>query len=258
MFKLIFQLLTILLISSAVTDSAKLRKTPKVYNALITTDEELTPSKAYPLIQPVFQPIPIFSPLYPVSYADQYLPSNINHNSNNNIKNEEKSPLKVRIIDIQGVVFEANFIFFQTVEVPIPQEVNNAAEGAVEKQQSPIPLNEFGLPPSLIPLKNYPAYPYNLPFFYNSYGNYQSIQYPVLPPLDFYNPQQNRQLPPIDAPMFEVKPSTRNINAVPQEKSTPQQLIPQSPISTDSIKNYANKNAEIPDVAIPPLPVKYQ
>lgn len=94
------------------TDSAKLRKTPKVYNALITTDEELTPSKAYPLIQPVFQPIPIFSPLYPVSYADQYLPSNINHNSNNNIKNEEKSPLKVRIIDIQGVVFEANFIFF--------------------------------------------------------------------------------------------------------------------------------------------------
>ena len=78
--------------SSALTECAKLRKTPKVYNALITTDEELTPSKAYPLIQPVFQPIPIFSPLYPVSYADQYIPSsNINHNSNNNIKNEEKS-----------------------------------------------------------------------------------------------------------------------------------------------------------------------
>lgn len=79
-----------------------------------------------------------------------------------------------------------------------------------------------------------------------------------MPPLDFYNTQHDRQLPPNDAPMFEVKPSTRNLNSVPEEKSTQQQLIPQSPISTDSIKNYANKNAEIPDVAIPSLPVKYQ
>lgn len=96
-----------MLISSAITDAAKLRKTPKVYNALITTDEELTPSKAYPLIQPVFQPIPIFSPLYPVSYADQYIPNS--HNNNN--KNEEKSPLKVRKIDI--VLEKCNYFFLE-------------------------------------------------------------------------------------------------------------------------------------------------
>lgn len=80
----------------------------------------------------------------------------------------------------------------------------------------------------------------------------------MLPPIDFYNPQQNSKLPPIDAPMFEVKQGRRNFNAVPEEKSI-QQSIPQqqSPLSTDSIKNYANKNAEIPDVEIPPLPVKY-
>jgi hypothetical protein len=116
-------------------------------------------------------------------------------------------------------------------------------------------LNEYGLPPSLIPLKNYPTYPYNIPFYYDSYGNYQAIQYPVLPPLEYYNPQQNSKLPPIEAPMFEVKPGARNLNAAPEEKSA-QPSAPQSPISSDSIKNYANKNSDIPDVEIPPLPVK--
>lgn len=76
------------LISSTLSHCAKLRKTPKVYNALITTDEELTPSKAYPLIQPVFQPIPVFSPLYPVSFADQY----VSHHNNG----ENKENLKVK------------------------------------------------------------------------------------------------------------------------------------------------------------------
>jgi len=57
------------------TECAKLRKTPKVYNALITTDENLSPSKAYPIIQPVIQPaIPVLSPIYPV--YSQYSSSN--------------------------------------------------------------------------------------------------------------------------------------------------------------------------------------
>lgn len=30
-----------------------LLRTPKVYNAVITTDENLTPSRAYPVVQPV-------------------------------------------------------------------------------------------------------------------------------------------------------------------------------------------------------------
>lgn len=33
------------------TQSATLRRKPKVYNALITTDQNLTPSRAFPLIQ---------------------------------------------------------------------------------------------------------------------------------------------------------------------------------------------------------------
>jgi hypothetical protein len=134
--------------------------------------------------------------------------------------------------------------------------VNNAAESKPEKPQDSksIPLNEFGFPPSLVPLKNYPAYPYNVPFFYDSFGNYQAIQYPVLPPFNIYNQQQDHNLPPLDAPMFEVKPGARK---VPEEKSAAS--IPAlSPLSTDSIKNNANKNVEIPDVVPPPLPVKYR
>lgn len=33
------------------TQSATLRRKPKVYNALITTDQNLTPSRAFPIIQ---------------------------------------------------------------------------------------------------------------------------------------------------------------------------------------------------------------
>ena len=47
-----------------------LLRTPKVYNALITTNENLTPSRAFPVIQPVVQPI--FNPIYPGSFFDPY------------------------------------------------------------------------------------------------------------------------------------------------------------------------------------------
>lgn len=43
-----------------------LLRTPKVYNALITTDENLTSSRAFPVVQPVLQAgSPAFGPLTP-------------------------------------------------------------------------------------------------------------------------------------------------------------------------------------------------
>lgn len=70
------QLLSVLLLTSSLVECMKLRKTPKVYNALITTDENLQPSKAYPLIQPVIQPlVPAIPAFYPVNAYEQY-PSN--------------------------------------------------------------------------------------------------------------------------------------------------------------------------------------
>lgn len=47
-----------------------LLRTPKVYNALITTNDNLAPSRAFPVIQPVIQPI--FNPIYPGSFFDPY------------------------------------------------------------------------------------------------------------------------------------------------------------------------------------------
>lgn len=37
------------------TQGSTLRRKPKVYNALITTDQNLTPSRAFPVIQPHLQ-----------------------------------------------------------------------------------------------------------------------------------------------------------------------------------------------------------
>lgn len=68
-----FQFLFVLSASIALTESAKLLRKPKVYNAIITTDENLTPSRAYPIIQPVLQPaIPFLSPFYPQTVFDPY------------------------------------------------------------------------------------------------------------------------------------------------------------------------------------------
>jgi hypothetical protein len=130
-------------------------------------------------------------------------------------------------------------------------------QGGTEKpnsEKSPIPVNEYGLPPSLIPLQKYPTYPYNLPFYYDSYGNYQTIQYPVLPPISYYNPQ-DQHLPPINEPMFEVRPGARSLKS---PTATDKKLLAQAeqksaqPID-DSYKNNSNKNVDVPDI-IPELP----
>ncbi|RZF44213.1 hypothetical protein LSTR_LSTR003853 [Laodelphax striatellus] len=44
-------------------EPARLLKVPRIYNALITTDEELTPSQAYPAVAPVLRPA-----YHPLSY----------------------------------------------------------------------------------------------------------------------------------------------------------------------------------------------
>lgn len=46
-------------------DPAKLRRVPRIYNALITTDEELLPSQAYPAVAPVLRPYSPYPPYSP-------------------------------------------------------------------------------------------------------------------------------------------------------------------------------------------------
>lgn len=71
-----FQVFFVLSASIALAECAKLLRKPKVYNAVITTDENLTPSRAYPIIQPVIQPAyPVLSPYYPTTFFNPYNPS---------------------------------------------------------------------------------------------------------------------------------------------------------------------------------------
>lgn len=54
-FQIFFSLLVTIAAIVQLTHSATLRRKPKVYNALITTDQNLTPSRAFPIIQPHLQ-----------------------------------------------------------------------------------------------------------------------------------------------------------------------------------------------------------
>lgn len=136
------------------------------------------------------------------------------------------------------------------------------------------------MPPSLVPLRKYQPnnYPYNVPFVYDSFGNFQGVQqYPVLPPFNYYGqqPTEQHQLPPFEQPMFQVG---RRIDQQPEQIEQPEQQplpapidnqqaqesleqrpqsppIPQQSSSlSESIKNNANKNIDIPDVEAPPIP----
>lgn len=260
-------MLYVLSLSIALAECAKLLRTPKVYNAIITTDENLTPSRAFPIIQPVIQPaIPIFSPFYSTNLFDPY---------NQNDVNDGRREFKVRINKMLQLRRTKKKISFQNQkpverksdeleaaeetinqaqdEPQSPSQNSNVPEDQPENEKSPIPLNEYGFPPSLIPLQKYPTYPYSYPFIYDSYGNFQAVQqYPVLAPS--YYPQQEHRLPPIEQPMFTV--GARNLNQEPSrdEKSITLNENSLPTVTNDAIKNKGNTNADIPDVAIPPIP----
>ncbi|KAG5672179.1 hypothetical protein PVAND_002329 [Polypedilum vanderplanki] len=232
---MLIKLLSVLILTLSLTECSKLRKTPKVYNALITTDENLQSSKTYPLIQPVIQPlVPAISAFYPINAYDQY---SSNDGKNENQQSEHKSDA-VEVTNNGGT--PENF----------ESQSSHGTERPMNNENLPIELNEFGLPPSLVPLQKFPNYPYNLPFYLDSYGNYQTLQYPVIPPTGFY-PQDVQQLSPIDEPMFEVK-RDRNLKHPSRRDKDDEKITTQAPID-ESFKNNANKIPDIPDI-IPELP----
>lgn len=119
-------------------ESAALLRTPKVYNALITTDQNLTPSRAYPVIQPTINDPYYYSPYggYPY-YYDPY-----------GFNPFEPSFLP-RIEDGTGAAGGA-------AEATTLGAQANAGDAntSANTEKSPIPLNEFGFPPSLIPISS--------------------------------------------------------------------------------------------------------
>ncbi|XP_055586631.1 GATA zinc finger domain-containing protein 10 [Uranotaenia lowii] len=378
-----------------------LLRNPKVYNAVITTDENLTPSRAYPVVQPVVHeaglsyPFGAFGPfgLYNAfnAYPGLYQPTSSSgtsaqHQQAPAVTNSRLIAASPQLQDRQQFqqqfhqqqhlqhhaqqqhqqhqqhLQQAEFIqgrnsFYplrtaepepqlqetpiETIPVPkpvpethqplreaagqeiIPEPNNSIAPKAPEgprpnyeaghpvDSKSPLQLNEFGLPPSLIPLNNYhgqqpqqfqlQGYPYNFPALYDGFSNYNPSQYQsVLPPFGYYpqfaqpNPYFAAGVPshpgnsvdpqlsqragreqdlddaekdrPQEDGAPEAGPSTEDAaeaakaeaddskSGEPEGAASPVPSPAESTNISESIKNNANKNKAIPDVAPPPIP----
>lgn len=183
--------------------TAELLRTPKVYNALITTDQNLTPSRAYPVIRPTVHDSPfVYSPynFSPYGFYDpfafnefggnaQSLFSRYNGNAQTNraeIANNQAAAAQASAASAAAVA--SNSVGNDRSFVVNRSQDNRNAIGVNDK--SPIPLNEFGLPPSLVPVAPYgninqspvDLAPYNYnsyPLIFDQFGGFQ--QGPYLP-----------------------------------------------------------------------------
>ncbi|XP_058443201.1 uncharacterized protein LOC131425379 [Malaya genurostris] len=263
----------VLLLSTVCSSPALggLLRSPKVYNAVITTDENLTPSRAYPVVQPVVHetgltyPFGAFGPfgLYNAfnGYPGLYQPQQTAGTSSAQVQgrnayyiNREPEPQlqDTPIETIPGAKpYPETNLPLREAPVPeiIPEPNNNIAPKAPEgprpnyearpadAKNNPLQLNEYGYPPSLIPLsvyngngQNAPAYnnlqgyPYNFPVLYDSFGNYNPSQYQsVLPPFGYFpqlaqpNPYFAQNLGPNGPIDNSVDPAQFNRNGREQE-----------------------------------------
>lgn len=131
--------------------------------------------------------------------------------------------------------------------------------------QSPIPLNEFGLPAQVLPLGRFdPAYDgftqvgpfaYTYPSlrFYDPYDPFTLGHYANLPPL--YRPLPN-YLGPVALPQATVR-KDQVPASTPEPAGSEQSASAQSPPPEPNdlnVLNYASKDPAIPNVPPPPLP----
>ncbi|XP_039947881.1 extensin [Bactrocera tryoni] len=317
---------------------AALRRTPKVYNALITTDDNLTSSRAYPVIQPTIHesgvahypfgpynpygyytpPVVRFgqpivpglppSPQYPYPIPQQRFPPQFMRqpppNSGPQLLPtpseaaqqpppqdgspvEDAAPTATPPTEEQQPVQPPtqppppkNPAFMPPFEPNPPKQMPN--------EKLPIPLNEYGLPPSLIPLQQYPnrnpLNPVALPPY--AFNQYPVIYDPItgyreqyLPPYQYFPSQhQHFALGGVPKPPFPQPPTAASIGpAVTPPPPAPQYPTPAQPeeaaasepepqpadppqtppptVDFDSIKNASkSKNSAVPDVPPPPIP----
>ncbi|XP_075974491.1 uncharacterized protein LOC142975511 [Anticarsia gemmatalis] len=258
------RLLSVFLIGALAEPAPEPGRIPKVYNALITSNQNLEPSKAYPVYQPVlhdafafsFQPalfyggdlvgngllppaaLPPKEPLPPV--APDAAPSSTPEPPKEALPGSTETPVT-------------------TAEPAKPEGDNNPtpAPPSPPITESPIPLNEFGLPPQVLPLGHidplYNALPQFSPFSYR------------YPGLRFYDPYDPFSFSPYAGIPSIYRPITNvlgpNLAAVPNKSEAdvpaPSEQSAQTPPPEPSdlnILNYSSKDPAIPNVPPPPLP----
>ncbi|KAH8358442.1 hypothetical protein KR093_000284, partial [Drosophila rubida] len=269
-------LLAILLVALALCVSSthgvrRLRKKPKVYNALITTDDNLTSSRAYPVIQPTihepgyapfgpYNPFGFYSPPlvrfgqplvpglppnerlpYPLPTATQFPPIYTPYDPNQpSIVPGERQPAQPQ----------------PELAPQTPAADETDPKEITTKDQLPLPLNEQGLPPVLIPLNSQyngqsmqlPPYSYSqYPLIYDQQGFVRQREN-YLPPYDYYPSQGYPTRSPAQPMRAAEQPAQPEVQPLPLDNldSTP---------SFEDIKNGSeNKNSDVPDVPPPPIP----
>ncbi|XP_073818106.1 uncharacterized protein [Musca autumnalis] len=272
---LLFVTLLVIVTTSSGQTKTGLRRKPKIYNALITTDENLVQSRAYPVIQPTIHESGIahYAPFGPYGpYTSYYNPHVVRFGQPiaPHLMPKEQLPYPLPVPQFPPQIMgqplgpqpqpypgyplppnapapETKPAEAQTpptaagAEAPAPTvqpptmlmaapapKDPKSGEDKMPSEQLPIPLNQYGLPPSLIPLRQ-PVYPqpqaaaqspYLPPYAFNQY-----------PPLYYKYPPVLRQqfLPPYGylptGPQFPLS------NAIPKDDSypTPAPQLPPTP-----------------------------
>ncbi|XP_013197102.2 uncharacterized protein LOC106140114 [Amyelois transitella] len=251
------QLLHMFLLLIAVTAEPAPGRVPKVYNALITSNQNLEPSKAYPVYQPVLHES--YYPFQPaIFYGDFPLGNGIHRETAH-----PKDPMPQ--IPRDPVPQEP-----ASSELPPPPPSPEPSEQPQNEAstlpppppttQSPIPLNEFGLPPQVLPLGRIdPAYQgfsqvgpftYTYPSF-RFYDPFDPFSYSPYAPLPLYRPLGN--VLGQSAPVFIGKEAIPTA-APAQRNPEPTASTPPPEPSDLNILNFESKDPAIPNVPPPPLP----
>uniref|UniRef100_B3P5E8 GG11682 n=2 Tax=Drosophila erecta TaxID=7220 RepID=B3P5E8_DROER len=273
---LILLLLGLILWTDSSQAARRLRKKPKVYNALITTDDNLTSSRAYPVIQPTIHE-PGYAPFGPFNPYGFYSPPIVRFGQPivPGLTPNERLPYPLPTAaqypaGYPGTPYEPQ----PAVETPVEQQPQAASPpGTVERQempkeQMPLPLNQHGLPPMLIPLPSQfrgqpmhlPPYPYSqYPVIYDQAGY---IRQNYLPPYDYY-PTQGYPVRGATLPREQLEQPQNPVQSPAQPQPQPQQqpqplplenLEPAQPSFEDIRNGSESKNSAVPDVPPPPIP----
>ncbi|CAH0766433.1 unnamed protein product [Diatraea saccharalis] len=241
---------------------------PKVYNALITSNQNLEPSKAYPVYQPVIhdfafplQPA-VFYGDYPIGNALQ--PPTVPRDPNNALPSAPQPPAQAPPQPEDAKPSSTENPPVSSESVPSGGNKPTPAPPLPPNTESPIHLNQFGLPSQVLPLGRIdPAYngfnqvgpfTYSYPSFrlYDAYDPFSLNPFVNFPPVFRALPNlleaQSPGIPQVAA-KETVNPTGGPVTAAPQADQSP----PSEPIDLNLL-NYPSKDPAIPNVPPPPLP----
>ncbi|XP_047022648.1 extensin-like [Helicoverpa zea] len=250
-------------------------RVPKVYNALITSNQNLEPSKAFPVYQPVLHDAFAFSYQPAVFYGGDLLgngllpaPGLLPKPPQPPQVPQSPQPSESTPVSTPEAPAEPSAAPTESpTTTPEPAKPESDSKESTPappppNTQSPIPLNEFGLPPQVLPLGHidplYNALPQFSPFayrypgvrFYDPYDPFGFSPYSSLP---IYRPLTN--VLGHSLPVIAEKPEPSNAASLASNGVSEQSAQTPPPEPSDlNILNYSSKDPAIPNVPPPPLP----